>query len=99
MWLSDDEHTNTMLSLERSDIGAGIAIMEDNTYVVVIETALQTKSGQQQSDAYAILTGIPQTQSAYSSIATWPLRMDYSHKILSLLPLIRHSPMAMCITM
>ena len=25
MWLGDDEHTNTMLSLDRSDIGVGIA--------------------------------------------------------------------------
>ncbi|MBI3161344.1 MAG: LysM peptidoglycan-binding domain-containing protein [Chloroflexi bacterium] len=70
MWLGDDEHTNTMLSLERSDIGAGIATMGDGTYVVVVETALRTASGQMQYDAYAILTGIPLTQAAYSSMAT-----------------------------
>ncbi len=67
-WLSDDEHTNTMLSTERSDIGAGVAI-SDAIYVVV-ETALRTASGQMQYDARAILTGIPQTQMAYSSMAT-----------------------------
>jgi uncharacterized protein YkwD len=63
-WLSDDLHTNTMLSQNRSDIGAGVAV-GDQTYVV-IDTALQTSSGHQQSEAYDILTGIPMTQAAYS---------------------------------
>ncbi len=67
-WLGDDEHSNTMLSTERSDIGAGVAV-SDAIYVVV-ETALRTASGQMQYDAKAILTGIPQTQIAYSSMAT-----------------------------
>ena len=70
MWLSDDEHTNTMLSLERSDIGAGITAMGDGSYVVVVETALQTASGQMQYDAIAVLTGIPLTQAAYSGMVT-----------------------------
>lgn len=71
MWLSDDEHENTMLSLERSDIGVGIAKMPDeDVYVIVLETALQTKSGQMQYDAIVYLTGIPMTQAAYSSMAT-----------------------------
>ena len=71
MWLSDDEHTNTMLSLDRSDIGVGIAYLAENeSYVIVVETALQTRSGQQQSEALAILTGIPQTQAAYASMST-----------------------------
>jgi LysM repeat protein len=71
MWLGDDEHTNTMLSLDRSDIGVGIAFSEaDDSYVIVVETALQTKSGKQQSDAYVIMTGIPLTQAAYSSMST-----------------------------
>ena len=70
MWMGDDEHTNTMLSIDRSDIGVGIAAMGDGSYVIVVETALQTNSGQQQSDAYIILTGIPMTQAAYSSMAT-----------------------------
>ncbi|MFN8399180.1 MAG: LysM peptidoglycan-binding domain-containing protein [Anaerolineales bacterium] len=69
MWLGDDLHTNTMLSTERSDIGAGIAI-GDGQFVVVIETALQTRSGQMQSNAAAILTGIPQTQIAYANMET-----------------------------
>ena len=70
MWLGDDEHSNTMLALERSDIGVGIAPADDGSYVVVVETALQTKSGLQQTDAIAVLTGIPLTQSAYSSMST-----------------------------
>ena len=70
MWLSDDEHTNTMLSVNRSDIGAAVAVTDGSTYVVVIETALQTNSGQQQSDAYVIMTGIPLTQAANSGTST-----------------------------
>jgi LysM repeat protein len=71
MWLGDDEHTNTMLSIYRSDIGVGIAFSEtDGAYVIVVETALQTKSGKQQEDAYVIMTGIPLTQAAYSSMST-----------------------------
>ncbi|HNO95278.1 MAG TPA: LysM peptidoglycan-binding domain-containing protein, partial [Anaerolineales bacterium] len=69
MWLGDDLHTNTMLSTERSDIGAGVAIA-DGQFIVVIETALQTRSGQMQSNAASILTGIPQTQIAYSNMET-----------------------------
>jgi LysM repeat protein len=71
MWLGDDEHSSTMLSLDRSDIGVGIAFSQENdAYVVVVETALQTRSGKQQSEAYVILTGIPQTQAAYSDMST-----------------------------
>ena len=70
MWLGDDEHTNTMLSVDRSDIGAAVAVTDGSTYIIVIETALQTRSGQQQSDAYVIMTGIPMTQAAYSSMST-----------------------------
>jgi len=70
MWLGDDEHTNTMLSVNRSDIGAAVVLAEDNSYIIVIETALQTHSGQQQSDAYVIMTGIPLTQVIYSSEST-----------------------------
>jgi LysM repeat protein len=69
-WLGDAEHTNTMLSPYRSDIGAAIAVGEDGSVICVIETALQTASGKMQYDAYAILTGIPQTQVAYSEMAT-----------------------------
>lgn len=68
-WLGDEPHTNTMLSPYRSDIGAGIIATEDG-YIFVIETALQTTSGQMQSNASAILTGIPLTQQAYNAGAT-----------------------------
>ncbi len=68
-WLGDEPHTNTMLSPYRSDIGAGILATEDG-YIFVIETALQTTSGQMQSNASAILTGIPLTQQAYNAGAT-----------------------------
>lgn len=68
MWLGDDMHTNTMLSLERSDIGVGIAV-SDQIYVV-LETALQTTSGQMQNDAYKFLTAIPMTKAAYFAGAT-----------------------------
>jgi LysM repeat protein len=71
MWLGDDEHTNTMLSLDRSDIGVGIAYSKENeSYVIVVETALQTRSGLQQTDAIVIMTGIPLTQAAYSAMST-----------------------------
>lgn len=62
-WLMDDPHTNTMLSTERSDIGAGVASDGGQIYVV-IETALQTQSGQMQFNARPTLTalaGAPQT--------------------------------------
>ena len=67
-WLGDAPHTNTMLSPNRSDIGAGVAVGEDSrgkpVYYYVIETALQTRSGQQQPEALLVLTSLPQTQSA-----------------------------------
>ena len=69
MWLGDDLHTNTMLSVDRSDIGAGVAV-GDGQFIVVIETALQTRSGQMQSNAASILTGVPQTKMAYSQMET-----------------------------
>ncbi len=46
VWLGDAPHTNTMLSPDRSDIGAAVAV-GDQIYIV-IETALQTNSGQMQ---------------------------------------------------
>jgi uncharacterized protein YkwD len=61
-WLGDDEHTNTMLSANRSDIGAAAAV-SDQIYVV-LETALQTSTGQMQHTAFDILTGIPIAQTA-----------------------------------
>ena len=70
IWNSDAEHANVMESDHRSDIGAGVAVGEDGYVVGVIETALQTSSGKMQYDAYAILTGIPQTQAAYYGMKT-----------------------------
>lgn len=68
-WLSDDEHTNTMLSEFRSDIGAAV-VAGGQTYYVVLETALKTSSGQHQSTAYDILTGIPMTQTLCAGFAS-----------------------------
>jgi len=67
-WLGDAAHRNTMLSPERSDIGAAVAI-SDQVYVV-LETALKTNSGQHQSTAYDILTSVPMTQSACMGLTT-----------------------------
>lgn len=67
-WLSDDLHANTMLSPNRSHIGAAVAV-SDQIYIV-LETALQTNSGKMQSTAYDILTGIPATQAACIGLST-----------------------------
>ena len=67
-WLSDDEHENTMLSPNRSDIGAAVAV-SDQIYVV-LETALRTSSGQMQHTAYDILTSIPVTHAACMGAST-----------------------------
>jgi len=69
-WLMDDLHTNTMLSEYRSDIGAGIAHDNDGQSYYVIDTALQTSSGQPQAVAGPILTGIPMTQTSLLGDAT-----------------------------
>ncbi len=67
-WLGDDPHTNTMLSENRSDIGAAVAV-SDQTYIV-LETALSTASGKMQYEAAGILTGIPMTVAACSGQST-----------------------------
>jgi uncharacterized protein YkwD len=67
-WLSDDLHTNTMLSEHRSDIGAAVAV--SNQIYVVLETALRTASGNMQYEAAGILTGIPMTNVACIGEAT-----------------------------
>jgi len=53
-WKGDAEHTSTMLSPDRSDIGVGIAVTDD-VYIVLV-TALQTASGKMQPNASLILT-------------------------------------------
>jgi len=74
IWLGDAPHTNTMLSPSRSDIGAGVAVRQNNqgkpVYTYVLETALQTSSGEMQPEAVLVLTAIPQTQSAVYSDPT-----------------------------
>jgi len=60
-WKGDGEHSNTMLSAERNDIGVGIAV-GDQVYIVLV-TALQTSSGQMQPAAYPLLTQIASFQS------------------------------------
>ena len=74
-WLSDDLHTNTMLSPNRSDIGAAVAV-GDQIYVV-LETAWSTSSGNMQYDASRILTGIPATQTLCAGFASGEIS-DYS---------------------
>jgi len=65
IWLMDGPHTNTMLSPDRSDIGAAIAV-SDQTYIV-LETALQTRSGEMQSEAYPMLTAIASSSGGVDS--------------------------------
>lgn len=67
-WQGDSEHLNTMISPNRSDIGAAVAF-GDQVYVV-LETALRTNSGQHQNTAYGILTGIPMTQTLCAGFAS-----------------------------
>ncbi|MGE5073068.1 MAG: LysM peptidoglycan-binding domain-containing protein, partial [Anaerolineae bacterium] len=69
-WQADPEHLDTMYSQYRSDIGAALAVGDDGQVYVVLETALRTPSGKMQYDALVILTGIPQTQTAYNELAT-----------------------------
>jgi uncharacterized protein YkwD len=56
-WRGDEPHLNTMISPNRSDIGAGVAVSADGAVYYVIDTALRTASGQPQSDADLYLPG------------------------------------------
>jgi len=69
-WLSDDEHANTMLSPNRSDIGAAVVVNNSDQIFIVLETAWSTSSGNMQYDAYRILTGIPMTQTLCAGFAS-----------------------------
>ncbi len=62
-WLGDEPHTNTMLSPNYLDIGAGVAIGSDGTAYLVIDCARPTASGQPQSDAASLLTVTVESQS------------------------------------
>jgi hypothetical protein len=57
-WKSDELHLNTMISTNRSDIGAGIAPNGEGSYIFVLETAFQTSSGKMQYNAFPTLTAI-----------------------------------------
>lgn len=85
-WLSDDEHSNTMLSEFRSDIGAGVSMMRDewgqDQIYVVIETALQTRSGQQQSWARDFLTRLPSLIAETTSINGTPVPLSEGQYII-----------------
>jgi uncharacterized protein YkwD len=85
-WLEDDEHSNTMLSEFRSDIGAGVSMMRDewgqDQIYVVIETALQTRSGQQQSWARDFLTRLPSILSGTTSINGTPVPLSQGQYII-----------------
>jgi LysM repeat protein len=61
-WTGDGEHSNTMLSPDRSDIGVGIAASDD-VYIIVLVTALQTGNGAMQSAAYPLLTQVSSSNS------------------------------------
>jgi LysM repeat protein len=69
-WLTDIPHMETMLSPDRSDIGAAVAV-SDQIYLV-LETALQTNSGEMQYDAYPILTEIASSGSSISGDSSVP---------------------------
>jgi uncharacterized protein YkwD len=63
-WQGDAEHSNTMLSPDRSDIGVGIAVA-DQVYIVLL-TALRTSSGKMQTDANPLLTQVAASGGAAS---------------------------------
>jgi len=85
-WLSDDEHSNTMLSEYRSDIGAGVSMSRDewgqDQIYVVIETALQTRSGQQQAGARDFLTHLPSIINGTTSINGTPAPLSKGQYII-----------------
>lgn len=67
-WLSDQLHSDTMLSEHRSHIGAAVAI-GDQIYMVIV-TALQTPSGKMQWGAEVHLTQAANAQAACTGRAT-----------------------------
>jgi len=81
-WVSsnDEAHTNTMLSTERSDIGVGVSSSKDeygqDQIFFVIETALRTATGQQQSEARDFLTSLPTIQAGAKAVDGTPLALS-----------------------
>lgn len=82
----DEEHTNTMLSIYRSDIGAGVATSKNEWGIdqafFVLETALRTGTGNQQSDAKVFLTGLPDLLNGAKSINGTPLALSEGQYII-----------------
>jgi uncharacterized protein YkwD len=72
-WLSDQLHSDTMLSEHRSHIGAAVAV-SDQIYMVIV-TALQTPSGQMQWGADVHLTKAAVTKSACMGWSTQSAEM------------------------
>lgn len=83
-WLSDQLHSDTMLSEHRSHIGAAVAV-GDQIYMVIV-TALQTPSGRMQWGAEVHLTQAANAQAACTGRATQNAEMgglaEYSIPVL-----------------
>jgi hypothetical protein len=75
-----------VLSEYRSDIGAGVSMMKDeggqDQIYVVIETALQTRSGQQQSWARDFLTRLPSIIAGTTSMNGTPVPLSEGQYII-----------------
>ncbi|HVN15410.1 MAG TPA: CAP domain-containing protein, partial [Anaerolineales bacterium] len=56
IWRGDEPHTNTMLSPNYLNIGAGVAIASDGTVYYVIDCARPTSNGQPQEGAMLTVT-------------------------------------------
>lgn len=69
-WKGDEPHLNTMISINRSDIGAAVVSNGAGSYIFVLETALQSSSGTLQSNTYPTLTAIAMNQVAVYGDAT-----------------------------
>jgi LysM repeat protein len=81
-----------MLSAYRSDIGAGVSTARDewgqDQIYVVIETALQTRSGQQQAGALGFLTRLPGLVNGTTSINGTPVPLSDGQYIV---PVIKNT--------
>jgi uncharacterized protein YkwD len=75
-WLGDEPHTNTMLSPNYIDIGAGVATDGDGTVYLVIDCARPTSSGLPQSDASSVLTVTVESQSQLLSQYIIPVSLS-----------------------
>lgn len=89
-WMWDAEHSNTMLSEYRSDIGAGVSMSRDEwgqaQIYVVIETALQTRSGQQQAGARDVLSRLPHVINGTTSINGTSVALSEGQYMIPVIP-------------